>query len=154
MFYEYDRGYSADKLQVSLIAEPVVCRETAKVLSLFVQNDFPVENVDSAPSAYTFIDEKSLCSIKVASLDANFCNSLNFSISGLIVHTRFFSLNAVANPLVLLADSAALSKLNFTVSPLATASRLYRQKTPEYRNRECRVFLNQVVYLNKGVLRL
>ena len=153
MIYEYDRGYSADKLQVSLIAEPVVCRETAKVLSLFVQNDFPVENVDSAPSAYTFIDEKSLCSIKVASLDANFCNSLNFSISGQIVHTRFFSLNAAANPLVLLADSAALSKLNFTVAGLGYSSAAV--KSPSVRPRlERKVFFNSRIYLNKGVLRL
>ena len=153
MFYEYDRGYSADNLQVSLIAEPVVCRETAKVLSLFVQNDFPVENVDSAPSAYTFVDEKSLCSIKVASLDANFCNSLNFSISGLIVHTRFFSLNAVANPWVLLADSAALSKLNFTVAGLGYSTAAV--KSPSVRPRmERKVFFNSRIYLNKGVLRL
>ena len=154
MIYGWSGEYSALKLQISLTAAAVENRDSAAGFSLPVLNVFPEENTASASLLYSVVDAETSRFFKVASFNVNYCKSLSFSFSGSIVHTRFFSLNAVDDPWVLLADSAALSKLNFTVSPLATASRLHRQKSPEYRNRECRVFLNQVVYLNKGVLRL
>ena len=153
MIYGWSGEYSALKLQISLTAAAVENRDSAAGFSLPVLNVFPEENTASASLLYSVVDAETSRFFKVASFNANYCKSLSFSFSGSIVHSRFFSLNAVDNPWVLLADSAALSKLNFTVAGLGYSTAAV--KSPSVRPRmERKVFFNSRIYLNKGVLRL
>ena len=138
-----------------MAAEPAVGAGPAAFFSFAVLNDFPENKTFSAQSDYVVAAGNNTCCFNVITHNANLCSSLSFSFSGEIIPTRFFSQSAVACRWKLLADAAELSKLNFTIAAGAITPVCCAGNGALVRSRsERRVFLNQTVYLNCGVLRL
>ena len=154
MIYGWGRGELCLKNQISLVAETAVSKVSATDFSFSLLHEFPEENVAPAKTQYIISATNTSVCFQVASLNANICQSWSFSFSGEIYTTRFFSQKAVvSSPWVLLADTAALNKLNFTVAGLGHPAAAV--KNPSVRPENARkVFFNSRIYLNKGVLRL
>ena len=154
MFYGWSRGDLCLKNQISLVAETAVSKVSAMDFSFSLLHEFPEENTAPANTRYIISATNTSVCFQVASFDASICQSMSFSFTGEIYTTRFFCQKAVASsPWVLLADTAALNKLNFTVAGLghSTAAAQSTSVRPEV---ERKVFFNSRIYLNKGVLRL
>ena len=153
--YGWCRECPAEKLQIFLAAEPAVCAGSAARFSFSVLNDFPESDFYSAKSDYVFSADATHRDFCVTTINASFCNSLSFSFSGEIIHTRFLSQSAVVCRWKMLADAAALSKLNFTIVSCAVSHTRCTGNSFLVRSHlQRRVLLNQSVYLDKRILRL
>ena len=153
--YGWCRECPAEKLQIFLAAEPAVCAGSAARFSFSVLNDFPESDFYSAKSDYVFSADATHRDFCVTAINASFCNSLSFSFSGEIIHTCFLSQSAVVCRWKILADAAALSKLNFTIVSGAVPHTRCAGNASLVRSRyERRVFTEHAVRLNQGVLRL
>ena len=153
--YESIRISLTDKVFVGVLSENVMF--SAASASAFIPRVIIAPDTDCIPSvtdsAYTVSEFSSDWQCNVAANNSTLCSSVTFSLKFELGVPGFISVCGGQGEFFI-ADRNKLYQVNFTVPGAIDLPRCKRKNLTLRPVRERKVFLNQTIYLSKGVLRL
>ena len=153
--YELSRVGLTEKVLVDVLPENVMFSDTSA--SLFVPRVIIASDADCIPpvacSAYTVSECACDRQCNVVGNHSTLCSGVFFSLSVEVKSSSFFSICGGKDEFFI-ADRNKLYQVNFSVSGIMDLPRCKRKNLTLRPVRERKFFLNQTIYLSKGVLRL